>query len=255
METIFKYIVYQTVNTVNNKIYIGIHKTATLDFDGYIGNNVYVNKPSTYAHPKTLFQRAVKKYGVANFKRTVLKVFDTLQDALDLERFLVDEQFIKRPDTYNMILGGKLEKPTNTKSVYLYDKYGQFYKEFSSQEEAGVFIYGKKSCGGNISRAIKTGAFCGEYQVSNTKVDFMKDYITYKDTSWYKQVNKFKNYSGPEKAFGNPKLIAQYDLQGNLIQTFKSIGEAKRAGFTNVQGVLEGTRNSCKGFTFKYYED
>jgi hypothetical protein len=62
----------------------------------------------------------------------------------------------------------------------------------------------------------------------------MKDYITYKDTSWYKQVNKFKNYSGPEKTFGNPKLIAQYDLQGNLIQTFKSIGEAKRAGFTNV---------------------
>ena len=53
MEKIFN-IVYQTVNTVNKKIYIGIHQTATLDFDGYIGNGIWINQPSTYMNPKTL---------------------------------------------------------------------------------------------------------------------------------------------------------------------------------------------------------
>lgn len=42
MEKIFN-IVYQTVNTVNKKIYIGIHQTANLEFDGYIGNGIWIN--------------------------------------------------------------------------------------------------------------------------------------------------------------------------------------------------------------------
>ena len=42
MEKIF-YIVYQTVNTVNHKIYIGIHQTASLEFDGYLGNGIWIN--------------------------------------------------------------------------------------------------------------------------------------------------------------------------------------------------------------------
>ena len=33
-----KYIVYQTINVVNNKVYIGVHKTETpYIFDGYLG--------------------------------------------------------------------------------------------------------------------------------------------------------------------------------------------------------------------------
>lgn len=36
-----KYIVYQTINTVNNKIYIGVHGTEDPEtFDGYIGNGI-----------------------------------------------------------------------------------------------------------------------------------------------------------------------------------------------------------------------
>lgn len=255
MEKIFKYIVYQTVNTINNKIYIGVHKTATLDFDGYLGNGVLTTNSNTYKHPKTLFQRAVKKYGIKSFVRTTLKIFDNLEDALDLERWLVDEQFIKRPDTYNMVLGGHEILPTNAKSIYLYDKSGNFVKEFQSQEDAGYFIYKRKGAGSNISRAINTGGFCGEFQVSRIKVDFMKDYETYKNTKWNNLVKQFKEKEGLEKHFGNPKKIAQYDLNGNLITIYKSIGECKRAGFTNVQAVIEGRREKCKGFTFKYYED
>lgn len=255
MEKIF-FIVYQTVNIINNKIYIGKHQTAKLEFDGYIGNGVWINQPNTYMNPTTIFQKAVKKYGTASFIRSTLKIFDTLQDALDLERWLVDENFIKRPDTYNMVLGGKEFQPTNSKGVFIYDKSGNFVKEFPSQQKAALFIYGRESGGSSISRALKQGyGFCGEYQVSKIKVDFMKDYNTYKDTIWEKMITKFSNKSGLENRFGNPKKVAQYDKNGNLITIYKSLGECKRAGFTNAQGVIEGKRNHCKGFIFKYLED
>ena len=56
MENNFKYIVYQTINIVNNKIYIGYHRVTNLDvFDGYIGNGVNINYPSTYMNPKFPF--------------------------------------------------------------------------------------------------------------------------------------------------------------------------------------------------------
>ena len=57
-----KYIVYKTINTINNKIYIGVNKTENPDiFDSYIGCGVLVNNPSTYMNPITPFQAAVKK--------------------------------------------------------------------------------------------------------------------------------------------------------------------------------------------------
>lgn len=245
------HIVYQTINTINNKIYIGVHQTATLDFDGYLGNDCWVNKPSSYKNPITLFQKAVKKYGVSAFKRSTLKVFENRQDALDLERWLVDEEFIKRLDTYNMVLGGKEIVPTNSNKIFVYDKSGNFIKEFESQQKAAIFIYGRASGGSNISTALKKYGICKEYQVSRIKVDFMKDYITYKNTLWYNMIKNFKNKEGKESNFGNPIQIGQYDKNGKLIKIYKSIGECKRNGFTNVQAVLEGKRNHCKGFIFK----
>ena len=80
METNLKeYIVYMTINLVNNKIYIGVHKTENPNiFDGYIGCNVKINSPSTYMNPSTPFQYAVKKYGIKSFKREILFIYDNM---------------------------------------------------------------------------------------------------------------------------------------------------------------------------------
>lgn len=89
-----KYIVYETRNLVNGKIYVGVHKTPTPDaFDGYFGTN-------------KLLHRAIKKYGKASFSRKTLYEFNSPEEAYEKEKDIVDESFISREDTYNLSPGG-----------------------------------------------------------------------------------------------------------------------------------------------------
>ena len=84
--------VYKTTNLVNGKIYIGKHITEDPN-DRYLGSG-------------HLFYEAVRKYGVKNFKKEVLFIFDNEKEMLDKERELVNEEFIKDDSNYNLIVGG-----------------------------------------------------------------------------------------------------------------------------------------------------
>lgn len=255
MGTILQYIVYKTTNTINNKIYIGVHATKTLEFDGYIGNGIYKNKLSRLKNPKTPFQKAVLKYGINSFDRCTLKVFDNLQDALDLERWLVDENFIKRDDTYNIVLGGSQFLPTNAKRIFLYNKDGKFVEEFNSHQQLAIFLYGKIKNLGNITRAIKHEYFINGYQIREVKIDDVQNARQYKLSLLQKRIRTFLNRNGKESSFGKSQSILQFDKDFNLIEKFDSINECKKAGFTNVYSVLKGQRKTCKGFYFKYAQD
>lgn len=86
------YVVYRTINKINGKIYIGKHKTANLD-DGYLGSGTYL-------------QNAITKYGVENFTREILHLLDSEEAMNTREREIVNEEFLKRDDVYNLKLGG-----------------------------------------------------------------------------------------------------------------------------------------------------
>lgn len=82
------YTIYKTTNILNGKYYIGMHRTNELE-DGYIGSG------------KTL-KKAIEKYGIENFTKEILHVFDNEQDMKDKEKELV----IISEETYNLCEGG-----------------------------------------------------------------------------------------------------------------------------------------------------
>ena len=89
-----KWLLYRTENLVNGKIYIGVHKLAdTSTSRRYLG--------SGYA-----LKSAIKLYGRENFTRTPLAEFSCAEEAFSAEAEIVNEEFINRPDTYNMKHGG-----------------------------------------------------------------------------------------------------------------------------------------------------
>ena len=140
MDKNWKYIVYETTNLINGKIYVGLHKTENPDiFDGYLGNGIIATQPYTYMYAKTAFQAAVKKYGPKNFKRKTLAIFNTLEEASDLEEQIVNEKFLERSDVYNMILGGIAGCLISQRiKVFQYDENGNYLNEYESFADAAL---------------------------------------------------------------------------------------------------------------------
>lgn len=86
------YIVYKVTNQINGKFYIGTHKTEDLN-DDYMGSG-------------TLLKRAQTKYGMQNFVKEVLFVFDNADDMFAKEAEIVTEDFLAEENTYNLKVGG-----------------------------------------------------------------------------------------------------------------------------------------------------
>jgi len=53
-----------------------------------------------------VLSRAKKKYGIENFTKEILHVFDNEKEMWDKEYEIVNEDFVKSPNTYNMKTGG-----------------------------------------------------------------------------------------------------------------------------------------------------
>ena len=84
------YIVYETRNKINGKIYVGVHNNTN---ENYLGSGKYLNE-------------AIKYYGVESFERKVLFKDLSKKEAEKIEASIVNEHFIRREDTYNICLGG-----------------------------------------------------------------------------------------------------------------------------------------------------
>lgn len=72
----------------------------------YVGIHGCSCKKCKYYSSGVRINRAVKKYGKNNFTRENIFEFDNYDDAVKKEAEIVDQGFIDRKDTYNMVLGG-----------------------------------------------------------------------------------------------------------------------------------------------------
>ena len=86
------YYLYQITNLVNNKIYVGVHKTKNLN-DGYMGSGKVIKD-------------AIAKHGIDNFKKDILEYFDNSDAMYAREKEVVTDDFLLREDVYNLRRGG-----------------------------------------------------------------------------------------------------------------------------------------------------
>lgn len=84
------YTVYKITNKLNEKFYIGVHKTTDVN-DSYMGSGVAI-------------KNAIKKHGKENFIKEILLTTDNKNEAYALEKKLTVD-FDERTN-YNMKLGG-----------------------------------------------------------------------------------------------------------------------------------------------------
>jgi len=86
------YILYRIVNKVNNKFYIGVHKTKDIN-DDYYGSGHSI-------------KAAIEKYGKENFTKKILHIFTNAKKAFKKEKEIVNEELIKNKNCYNLKEGG-----------------------------------------------------------------------------------------------------------------------------------------------------
>jgi hypothetical protein len=84
------YTVYKTINRLNDKTYIGVHKTDDPN-DSYLGSGRAILE-------------AIKKHGKENFFKEILLITDDRDEAYAYERTLTIDYNCR--DNYNMRLGG-----------------------------------------------------------------------------------------------------------------------------------------------------
>lgn len=106
------YIIYKITNLLNDKIYVGFHKTEDI-YDDYMGSG-------------KLIKEAITEFGVQNFKKDIIAIFDNKDDAEALEAEIVNKDFVLRDDTYNLSIGGNV--------CILYGENNGFYGKHHSDE-------------------------------------------------------------------------------------------------------------------------
>jgi hypothetical protein len=86
------YLIYKTTNLINEKYYIGCHKTSNLE-DGYLGSG------------KALLE-SIEKYGKDNFSREILAYCDSEDHMYETEKGIVNEEVVNDRNSYNLKIGG-----------------------------------------------------------------------------------------------------------------------------------------------------
>lgn len=217
---------------------IGIYKiTNKINGKSYIGQSIHIEKRwkehksmQHYDDYKTTLYSAFRKYGIENFTFKVL-VQCGKEDLDDLEKY-----YIKKYDTfkngYNMNRGGQKCNPTHSKEQHR--KIGLKHKGKRNSKETR----------NKISQSLKL--YYSKYGVSEEKRRKISE------TS----KNRKMSLEAKEKISNKvSKKIYQYDLQGNLINSYKNAREANKMtniNYANISSCCNGKRNKAGNYYWSF---
>lgn len=225
----YEWIVYKTTNLVNNKIYIGVHRTVKGVMDKYIGKGITGKIKKGKG-----FGAAVAKYGYENFKRETLFTYPDTEAgkkaAFDKEAEIVTWDFIRDPNNYNIKVGGQYSSSAPQQQIAQYDLDGNFIRVWNNMAEIGH---------SGIAPASSVSHCC-------IKETYSKNY-------------QWRYYTGSNENIGKviPKIrpIYQFDLQGNYITYYKCLNDAAAAvGITSkdISNAATGHQSQAGGYYWNY---
>jgi len=94
-------IIYKATNIKNNKSYVG-QTMISLDIRRSQHNHVAMKTKA-----KTAIHRAIRKYGIENFKWNILRECNTVNELNEMEEYYIKEYDTFSKNGYNMTSGGK----------------------------------------------------------------------------------------------------------------------------------------------------
>ena len=122
------YYLYKITNWFNGKIYIGVHKTEDLN-DDYMGSG-------------KLLKAAIEKYGIEYFTKEILQQFESAEEMFEAESQIVNEEFVKNKNTYNLTRGGKIPPLCINQSEKTRKKISEAHKGKKLSEETKLKLRG-----------------------------------------------------------------------------------------------------------------
>lgn len=90
------YYLYKILNRTNNHYYYGRRAFNGIcpNKDSYMGSGIRI-------------KAAIKKYGIENFEKHIINIFDTEAELIAAETDLITESVLSDPSCYNLAKGGK----------------------------------------------------------------------------------------------------------------------------------------------------
>lgn len=186
-----------------------------------------------------IFFRAIQKYGFQNFQYEILGEF-LIIELDEKEKYFILKENTLQPNGYNIKNGSAAatEKgKTRKEKINQFDLNGNWTKSYNSLREAA--------------------------DDNNTNYQSISAVLRRLRTQHNGFIYRYDGEESPEpiqtqKTHG--RITAQYDLNGNLIQTYPSanqaaiaIGKNSNAG-RNIRAVCQGQRETAYGFKWKYLD-
>lgn len=218
-----------------------IYKICENDTSVYIGQTIKTIEQRWAEHLNTakrknnnvgfLLHNKMRAHGIENFSISLVEETENLNER---EKYWIQyyNTYVDQGG-YNLTLGGEQCSDSLKIPCYQYDLNGKFIKEYSSISEAARAMNGQHT---NILSVLQNKTYTAygfRWSLKKTeKLEFLKT-----------------NYTGVNK------IIFQYDLQGNFIQSYESSKAAARAlgkSQGNISSAATGKRKSAYGFLWSY---
>jgi len=247
-----KGLVYLATNLVNGKVYVGI---TTRQLSSRIGEHIYDSTVGN-SHSPTYFHKAMAKYGIENFKFTVLEeVEQTSFEGMRERLYALEQKYISEYHSNNKNIGYNLTYGGDGITGYRMTpeqrkKIGDAHrgKELSDEHKARIKAFMNSDKNPNIGRVHSEEA---KEKMSKAKKG-----------KYVGAQNPMYGKSRPDLAERNKASaikIGQYDLKtGELLRVWGSSREIQKETGYNRSCIVTCCTHKAKqshGYRWEYYSD